>query len=166
MVRLALALVFLTPVPLLAQRGPYPTGQPTGVELEIHNTFDTFVAAWNQHDAGAMAAMWTSDGDYMEPDGRTVFGRDEVKRLLTYEHASVFKSSQLLLAIERVRSPAKSVAIADGTYELFGATDTKGNKIPTRSGYFTSVLTRGPDGWRVSANRLMLPQVLIWRDRE
>ncbi len=166
MIRFALVVLLLVPSTLLAQRGPEPKGKPTGVELAIHNTYEKFAAAWNKHDVDAMALLWTKDSDYMEPDGRTVFGQGEVKRLLTFEHASVFKDSQLYLAVEHVRPVSDSVAIADGSYELFGATDTRGNKIGVRAGYFTSVLAKVGDTWKVSANRLMLPQVLIWRARD
>ncbi len=166
MIRILLIVLLLAPSSLLAQRGPEPKGEPTGVEAEIHNTYQAFAAAWNKHDADAMAALWTKDGDHMEPDGRTVFGSGEVKRLMTYEHSSVFKNSNLHLAVEHVRLATDKVAIADGTYELFGATDPQGNKIGVRSGYFTSVLVKEADGWKVSSNRLMLPQVLIWRERD
>jgi uncharacterized protein (TIGR02246 family) len=149
----------------LAQRGPVPTGKPQGVELEVHQAYAKFVEAWNKHDVDAMGAVWTADADYTEPDGRTVFGRDEVKRLLTYEHTSVFKDSQLHIVVERVRRVSDTVAVADGTYELFGARDADGHKISTRAGYFTSVLAKVDGEWKVSASRLMLPQVLIWRER-
>lgn len=163
-IRLALMALLLVPTVAFGQRGPKPTGEPTGAEREIHETHDEFVKAWNAHDVEAMAAVWTEKGDHMEPDGRTVFGRDEVERLFRYEHNSVFKDSQLHLAVERVRLVDDDVAVADGTYELFGATDVHGEKISTRSGYFTSVLKKKGDDWKVSANRLMLPQVLIWRE--
>ncbi len=164
--RFAIILLILAPVTLLAQRGPQPKGEPTGVELEVHNTYGAFVDAWNKHDVAAMTALWTENGDHMEPDGRTVYGKKEVGRLLGIEHASVFKNSELHLAVEHVRLVNDTVAIADGTYELFGATDTRGKKIAPRAGYFTSVLAKEADGWKVSASRLMLPQVLIWRERD
>ncbi len=149
-----------------AQPVPAPVGEPTGAEGEVHATYKRFVEAWNKHDAAAMATLWTDEGDHTEPDGRTVHGRAEVNKLLQIEHASVFKGSQLHIAVEHVRLVSDDVAIADGTYELFGATDPAGNKLGVRAGYFTSVLKRDADGWKVSANRLMLPQVLIWRERE
>lgn len=149
-----------------AQPVPAPTGQPSGAEAAIHATYKKFAETWNRHDAAAMAALWTEDGDHMEPDGRTVHGRAEVEKLLAIEHGSVFKDSQLHLAVEHVRMATDDVAVVDGTYELFGATDPRGNKLGVRAGYFTSVLRQTADGWKVSANRLMLPQVLIWRDRE
>lgn len=148
-----------------AQRGPVPSGEPKGVELEVRQAYARFVDAWNRHDVDAMAAQWTEHGDYMEPDGRTVFGQDEVRKLLTYEHASVFKNSELHLVVERVRQVGDDVALADGSYELFGATDELGKKIATRSGYLSIVLVKKDGAWKVSASRLMLPQALIWRKR-
>ncbi len=166
MIRAWLILLLLVPTALLAQRGPEPKGEPTGVEAAIHRTYNEFATAWNRHDAAAMAALWAEKGDHMEPDGRTVFGRDEVQKLFEIEHRSVFKDSELHLAVEHVRMTTDAVAVVDGTYELFGATDTRGNKIGIRAGYFTSVVSKQGDAWKVTANRLFLPQVLIWRERE
>lgn len=126
---------------------------------------DQFVENWNKHDTAALAALWTEDGDHMEPDGRTVTGPKEIKRLFDIEHGSVFKNSELNLVVEKVRSLGDDVAVADGTYELFGATDPAGNDIGTRTGYFFYVVRREGDGWKVSASRLMLPVSLIWRAR-
>lgn len=164
--RACLIFLLLVSTAAFGQRGPEPKGEPTGEEAAIRETYKQFVAAWNRHDAKAMASVWAVDGDHMEPDGRTVFGRDEVQKLFAIEHATVFKKSELHLAIEHVRMTTNDVAVIDGTYELFGATDTRGNPIGLRAGYFTSVVVKGKDDWRVSANRLFLPQVLIWRDRD
>jgi uncharacterized protein (TIGR02246 family) len=166
MIRVCLIALLLIPSAILAQRGPAPEGEPTGHEAAIHATYKQFAQAWNQHDAAAMAALWTERGDHMEPDGRTVFGREEVQRLFAIEHGSVFKKSELHLAVEHVRMTSDDVAVVDGTYELFHATDTRGNAIGLRAGYFTSVVARDGDQWKVSANRLFLPQALIWRERD
>jgi uncharacterized protein (TIGR02246 family) len=141
-----------------------PLPKPTGAELEVHQAHQKYVEAWNKHDAKAMGESWAQDCDYTEPDGRTVFGREAVVKLLGIEHASVFKSSKLNLIVERVHFIKPDVAVADGSYELFGATDPRGRPIGVRSGYFTTVLNKQNGAWLVSAGRLMLPQVLIWRD--
>jgi len=124
---------------------------------------EKFSEIWNRHDVRGLAAMWAEDGDYTEPDGRTVSGRAEVERLYGIEHGTVFKDSKLNLVVERVRFVAEGVAVSDGSYELFGARDPRGRPIGLRSGYFTTVLVRAGDEWKVAAARLMLPQVLIWR---
>jgi uncharacterized protein (TIGR02246 family) len=159
------ALVALASVLVASLVGAEATPLPafTGEKAEVNAAHQEFTARWNRHDATALAAMWVEDGDYTEPDGRTVFGREEILRLLKIEHGSVFKNSQLDLHVERVRMIEKGVAVADGTYELLGANDPSGRPIGLRSGYFTTVLVKQDGKWQVSAVRLMLPQVLIWR---
>jgi len=67
--------------------------------------------------------------------------------------------------VERVRMLGRGTAVVDGSYELFGARDPTGDEIGQRTGYFTTVLRRLDDSWKVDAARLMLPQVLIWREK-
>ena len=141
-----------------------PLPKPTGAELEVHNAHEQYAQAWNKHYPKAMASSWAPDCDYTEPDGRTVHGRDAVEKLLAIEHGSVFKQSKLNLIVERVMFVTQDVAVADGSYELFDAKDPRGRAIGVRSGYFTTVLHKTDGKWLVSAGRLMLPQVLIWRD--
>ena len=140
-----------------------PQGKPTGAEAEVHATHASFSQYWNSHDVANLAGMWTKDGDHTEPDGRTVHGRAEVQKLFAIEHASVFKESRLNLVVERVRFIGDAAAIADGSYELFDARDPAGRPIGIRTGYFTTVLAKEDGKWLVSASRLMLPSVLIWR---
>jgi len=146
-----------------AQRDGF--NEETPPSKSVRAMTEEFVVNWNKHDTAALAAMWTEDGDHMEPDGRTVTGPKELKRLFDIEHGSVFKNSELHLVVEKVRSPTPEIAIADGTYELFGATDPAGNDIGTRTGYFFYVVQKDGDSWKVNASRLMLPTSLIWRAR-
>jgi uncharacterized protein (TIGR02246 family) len=163
MLKLVTALCVLAAGSALAQ--PAPTPADTQVAAEVRALTDQFVDAWNKHDAKALAAMWVPDGDHMEPDGRTVHGTAEIEKLFLLEHGSVFKNSELNLVVERVRSVSDTVAVADGTYELFKATDPAGRPIGTRTGYFVNVVVKEGPGWKVSASRLVLPATLIWRER-
>lgn len=157
---LQIALVFVAGV---AFAQPIPTPVSDATDASVRAMTDQFVENWNKHDTAALAALWTDDGDHTEPDGRTVYGPKEIKRLFDIEHGSVFKDSELNLVVERVRSVGDNTAIADGTYELFNARDPAGNDIGTRTGYFFYVVVKDGDGWKVSASRLMLPANLIWR---
>lgn len=142
---------------------PIPTPVADATDAAVRAMTDQFVESWNKHDTAALAALWTEDGDHTEPDGRTVYGPKEIKRLFDIEHGSVFKDSELNLVVERVRAVGDNTAIADGTYELFNARDPAGNDIGTRTGYFFYVVVKDGGGWKVSASRLMLPANLIWR---
>mgnify|MGYP002624154227 CR=1 FL=1 len=160
--RLAAVVLLLLPI---AASGVTPRPAPTGTEAEIYAIHRQFGEVWNRHDAAALAALWTKTGDYTEPDGRTYVGREALEKQFAIEHASVFKDSRLHLVVERVRMLGRGTAIADGSYELFGARDPTGSEIGLRSGYFTTVLRRYDGVWKVDAARLMLPQVLIWREK-
>lgn len=142
-----------------------PRPAPSGTEAEIFALHRQFAEIWNRHDPAALAALWTSTGDYTEPDGRITRGRPAIEKLFRIEHGSVFKDSRLHLVVENVRMLSRGTAIADGSYELFGARDPTGREIGLRSGYFTTVLRRYDGTWQVEAARLMLPQVLIWREK-
>jgi len=72
MKRFAMVLLSLTliTIPLLAKESD---------EAGIRATDEVFAAAWNKHDAKAMAATWAKDGDLVNPFGRVAKGRAEVE---------------------------------------------------------------------------------------
>ena len=41
---------------------------------------EVFVTAFNKHDAKAVAALWTEDGEYIDDTGRTIAGRDAIEK--------------------------------------------------------------------------------------
>jgi len=158
------ALIAMLLLPLSAS-ALTPKPAPSGTEAEIYTLHRQFGELWNRHDAAALSGLWSQHGDYTEPDGRTFVGREAIERQFTIEHRSVFKDSRLHLVVERVRMLGRGTAVVDGSYELFGARDPTGDEIGQRTGYFTTVLRRLDDSWKVDAARLMLPQVLIWREK-
>ena len=135
-------------------------------EVAIRKLYAQYTAAWNKHDAKAMASFWTIDGDYMEPDGRHAKGQADVEKLFTQEQQTVFKNSTLALTIETVWFITQDVAMVDGKYDLSGVVDLEGKQLPTRSGHLTAVLMREDGTWRVAAGRAMIPVPLVYRDKE
>ena len=132
---------------------------------EVTQLYAEFTKAWNRHDPKALAALWSLDGDHVEPDGTTAKGRSDVQKLFTKEHETVFKGTQLTLNLSSVWLVTEDVALADGTYKLVGAVDPKGNKIEPREGKLTSVLLREDGKWWVAASRLMIPMPLVWKEK-
>ena len=143
-------------------------GPRTDIENEaaIRKLYAEYTAAWNRHDAKAMASFWTIDGDYMEPDGRHAKGQTEVEKLFTQEQQTVFKDSTLALTIETVWFVTADVAMVDGKYDLSGVRDLEGKQLPTRSGHLTAILLREDGSWKVAAGRAMIPVPLVYRDEE
>jgi uncharacterized protein (TIGR02246 family) len=132
-------------------------------EEAIRALYKSFMDTWNRHDPSALAMMWALDGDHVEPDGHHADGRDAILDLLTKQHGSVFKTSQLNLAIEDVWFVTRDVALVDGTYALSGIVAPDGTQLPPRKGNLTSVLMFERDKWWIAADRLMIPAVLPWR---
>jgi len=132
-------------------------------EAAIRKLYADFTAAWNRHDPDAMTAMWTIDGDHLDPDGRMVKGHEEIEALLRTQHTTVFKDTTLDLDIDAVWFVTGNVALVDGTYALIGARDPNGNELPVRKGHLTSILLKEQDHWNIAASRLMIPAPLPWR---
>ena len=133
-------------------------------ESKIRALYDNFETYWNKHDVDALAALWSIDGDHVEPDGTEADGRPAVKALLAKQHDSVFKTTMLDLSIADVWFVTSNVALVDGTYTVGGARHPDGSELPTRTGGYTAVLIEEHDGvWAVAASRLMIPIQLPYK---
>lgn len=135
-------------------------------EAAIRKLYAQYTAAFNKHDPKAASAFWAVDGDYMEPDGRHAKGRDEVEKLFTQEHQTVFKDGTLALSIETIWFITEDVAMVDGNYDVSGVVDLQGKQLPVRRGHLTAILLREGDTWKVEASRAMIPVPLVYREKE
>ena len=146
-----------------------PTSNIGGIRSDAKNEeairviYKAFTEAWNRHDPAALAMMWALDGDHVEPDGHHADGRDAVLDLLTKQHGSVFKTTELTLAIDDVWFVMSNIALVDGTYSIAGIVAPDGTQLPPRKGNLTSVLMFENNKWWIAADRLMIPATLPWR---
>ena len=159
----ALVLLSLAPFPVRGQSNRGGAAIDLKNEKVVRDQYDRFVAAWNRHDAAALGAMYTIDGDHLEPDGNHVDGRDAVTLLFKRQHESVFKQTRLMLNIADVWFVTDDVALVDGGYAISGIRDLEGVEIPERRGHLTSVLLREGGTWRIAASRLMVPTELPYK---
>ena len=133
----SLSLIFVSAVLLFGQSD----------EAAIRQVVQKYVDARESMDAKGIEALFTEDADQLVSTGEWRKGRGEVvKGTMASSQSS---SGKRTISIVSVRFPAPGVAIADGRYEIAGAT--------TRSMWTTLFLARGSDGWRISAIRNMLP---------
>lgn len=132
-------------------------------EGEIRKRYETFVEAFNKHDAAAMAALWTRQGDHYEPDGTVAEGHEAVERLFKTEHSGAFKSATITLKIDSVWMITPNVALVNGTYQVDGVKDPNGNDVSLRKGLLTSVMLYEDGQWWVAASRTAIPIPLPWR---
>ena len=124
--------------------------QPAGDEAAVRNVVARYVAAREQTDEKAIAALFTADADQLVSSGEWRKGRPEVVR-------GTLASSQATggtrtVTVESVRFLSPDVALADGRYEIAGMTSGA-----TRRMWTTLILKRTSEGWRIAAIRNMLP---------
>lgn len=125
----------------------------TGDEEAIKERLEEFTAAWNKHDATAMAAIWAPDGDLINPFGRVAKGRAEVQKLFTDEHASFMKGTTLKITSSSVRLLGADAAILDFDSDVIGMKAADGTDLPTLGHHVTTVMVKKDGKWWIVAAR-------------
>lgn len=118
-------------------------------DLEIlGKAAETFVKAFNEKDAAAIAALFLPQGEIVGSDGETYSGREEIEA----HYAEVFDSeSAPLVALEAdsVRQVAPGVVIEDGIIYL-----TTSDDEPVTAVSYSATHSKQPDGsWLIATSR-------------
>jgi uncharacterized protein (TIGR02246 family) len=116
----------------------------------IRAAVQQYVDVREHPDAQSLERLFTADADQLVSSGEWRKGREEVVKGTIA--ASQREAGKRTITIESIRLLGKTVAIADGRYELMNAA---GN--PTRKMWTSIVLTRDSSGWHIAAIRNMLP---------
>jgi uncharacterized protein (TIGR02246 family) len=119
-------------------------------EVAVREIVNKYVAAREQSDAQAIAALFTGDADQLVSSGEWRKGREDVVRGTLASSQSA--AGKRTIAVESIRFIARDAALADGRYEIAGPAGGQSRRMWT-----TLVLSRTPDGWRIAAIRNMLP---------
>jgi uncharacterized protein (TIGR02246 family) len=115
-------------------------------EEAIRRSAEDFVAAFNRGDAQAVAAQWTTDGDYADESGRLVRGRDAIAA----EYAAFFAANpgeKIKVVVDSVRLLDPNVALEDGSSALDPAPP---GTAPSR---YTAVHVRRGGKWLLASVR-------------
>jgi uncharacterized protein (TIGR02246 family) len=87
-------------------------------EAAIRQNAKTYVAAYNNHDAEALAQMWSPDAVYMDPTtGQAAVGRAEIEKLFTETLANL-KDAKLDVNVESIDFVSPNVAIENGRVRI------------------------------------------------
>ena len=116
----------------------------------IRAAVQQYVGIREHPDPRALEQLFTSDADQLVSSGEWRKGRPAV--VSGTIAASQREAGKRTITIESIRFIAKTVALADGRYEL---TDAAGN--PTRKMWTSILLRRDGSHWRIAAIRNMLP---------
>lgn len=131
---------------------PAPEGSPE--DNAIRAAVQSYVAAFNQGDAKALAALWSPEAVYMNPiTGQEVIGRTEIEK----QFAGIFtemKGAKLEVQTDSVQLVSPNVAIERGTAKVTGA-----EQSPEPSEY-TAVYVKRDGQWlldRVTEEDVVTP---------
>ena len=93
-------------------------------EAAIRKAVESYVAAFNQGDAKALAAMWSPEAVYTNPlSGEQVVGREAIEQ----QFAGIFadaKGAKLEAKTDSIRFISPSVAVEHGTAKVITAEQT------------------------------------------
>lgn len=148
-----LPLYALTTALVLAVSTPQVLAAASKDETAVRDHCAAFIAAWNKHDAKAMAATWAEDGSLINPFGRIGNNRAEVEKILALEHGAVMKASTYKAEIVSVKFVEPNVAVADWNSEITGMVDEKGNALPPFKHRVCLVVVKKDGKWSSAAAR-------------
>jgi uncharacterized protein (TIGR02246 family) len=111
-----------------------------------------WVAAYNAHDAKAVAATYAVDADMMGTSGELIKGRANIEKELAGFFAKNPNVKTKLSVVSR-RFIKPDVAVEDGEWEESGHTEAG---LPTK-GLYTTVLVKQQGEWLSLCDRAIVP---------
>lgn len=124
-------------------------------EQAIKGLAHALQAAWNRHDAHALAEPFAQDADFTNVFGMVARGRAAIEALHAPLFKTMFKDSRLTVTETRVRLIRPDVAAVDVKWTMTGARDPLGNPWPEREGLLNWIATRHGDGWLIDVSHNM-----------
>src|SRR5258708_149296 len=127
-----------------------PVKAPSDEET-IRQAAATYVKAYSQGDAKAVAAHFTADAEYVADDGRVFQGRDAIEKAIADSFAET-PGCKLEAKVDSIRFIGPGAAVEDGT-----ATVTPpGGAAPVNSRY-TAVHLKSDGKWLIASVRDQAP---------
>lgn len=87
-------------------------------EAAIRKSDEDYVEAYNKRDAKALAALWSPEAVYVDPEtGNEFVGREEIEKEFTDTFAGL-KEGKLEVKVESIRFLSPNVAVENGTARI------------------------------------------------
>jgi uncharacterized protein (TIGR02246 family) len=126
----------------------------------VKKTAADFAAAWNKHDAKAVAGCWAKDGDLIDPHGVTSNGSAEVEKFFAERYAAGGELAKVTFELkkENVRFITADVALSDWDVTLTGFANPDGTAAGPMSHHVVIVSKKEGGNWKFAAARPGTPQ--------
>ena len=113
----------------------------------IRKAIDGFAAAFKKGDAKAVAACWTTEGEYIGDDGTTFTGRAALEKAYT-EFFSKNPENDLGVEIDSIRFPSHDTAVVEGHFKVY-----KGKKKELTVSRCSLLCAREDEKWLIAIFR-------------
>ena len=144
-----LCLTLLWSAAILSAFGQAGQQAQTADETAIRGVMDSFMDAWNHHDAKAWTAVFSEDADFTNVLGVSASGRPDIEQFHANVFATIFKDSHQKYTGIKIRFIRPEVVAVDVHWEMTGSTDPKGNPVPLRQGLLNFTMTKSHDKWQI-----------------
>jgi uncharacterized protein (TIGR02246 family) len=151
-----LACIFLVAISSLISL-PAAARTRAGDEAAIRNMLTDFTVHWHDSDAQGLAMFWTPDGDFINPDGMYLKGRQQIQGFYAQAFSMGYAGSQATATVEHIRFLKPDLALIDGKFGISGAVSKDRQPLPVEKGYFTAVVKEESGRWWIVSNREMEP---------
>ncbi|WP_417206718.1 YybH family protein [Antarctobacter sp.] len=121
---------------------------PTDLPSRPEDFPKAFIAAWDQRDGDAIAALFTEDADFVNVTGLWWHGREAIAKPHDYALKSFFSRSTLRAGRTEVRHLSPDIAVVRCRFTLSGQIAPDGTDAGDRRTILTFVVQRQADGWR------------------
>ena len=112
-----------------------------------------FMAAWNKHDAKAVAAFWSPKGDLIDPWGVRAKGTAEIEKFFAGQFAGAMKTSVYSGKIVDIIFPKAEIAVVNVEAEVSGMVGADGKDIPAFKHHVTWFAYKRGEHWVAIAAR-------------
>ena len=134
-------------VVILFCAGPITADERTEAEKSaIQEAINTYVAGFHKGDAGALAGLWTEQGELTIPSGEKWVGRQQLQEQFAKYFASV-KDAKLELENTEIELQSPSVAVETGLARVI-VPDAE----PSETTY-KAIHVKTAEGWRIDSMR-------------
>jgi uncharacterized protein (TIGR02246 family) len=128
---IASAVVAMAATSYLASQQPAEKFAKDGADTAaVKKAGQSFLKAYLDGDAAAMAAHWTENGEYFADDGTLLRGRADIEKAYTELFAKKGPHTEAEMEVTSIRFPSKDTAIEEGYFKV-----RTGKGAPTTTKY-------------------------------
>ena len=115
-------------------------------DAEIRASVEAYVTAFNAADADAVAACWSTKGEWVTPSGQRIVGQDAIRSEMQAYFAEG-ETPRIQIENLRIRQLAPTVAVEEGRARVM-----RRGELPEESTYI-AIHVKEKAGWRIESVR-------------